>query len=192
MSELLDKELEFVRQAQTKQSSGLVGLYQLHADRLYRQVIFPCLADESASEDILKETFIVVMKQIQSYEWDQTKGVFPWLARIARNRALDLHRKRTREHRGNGVYRQELDLLAPEKSPDQILEEHQEQQLLKQQIQSCLSSLNSRYRRALELRLFQELSREECAEQLDIQLSTFDVLFHRALRACRKIWKNTF
>ena len=43
-----------------------------------------------------------------------------------------------------------------------------------------------RYRTAIEMRLIQELSREECAKQLAITVGTFDVLLFRAVRAFRK------
>jgi RNA polymerase sigma-70 factor (ECF subfamily) len=43
-----------------------------------------------------------------------------------------------------------------------------------------------RYRTAIDLRLVQELSREECAKRLNITVGTFDVLLFRAVRAFRK------
>jgi RNA polymerase sigma-70 factor (ECF subfamily) len=51
-----------------------------------------------------------------------------------------------------------------------------------------LERLNDRYRRAIELRFLEELSRESCAAALDVKLGTFDVLLLRALRAFRKDW----
>ena len=46
--------------------------------------------------------------------------------------------------------------------------------------------LQERYRTAIELRLVQELPREECAKRLDVTIGTFDVLLFRAVRAFRK------
>ena len=53
-----------------------------------------------------------------------------------------------------------------------------------------LARLNPRYRRALELRFFEERSRQECAAALEVKLGTFDVLLLRALRAFRKEWDH--
>jgi RNA polymerase sigma-70 factor (ECF subfamily) len=39
---------------------------------------------------------------------------------------------------------------------------------------------------AIELRLVQELSREECAKRMNVTIGTFDVLLFRAVRAFRK------
>ena len=49
-----------------------------------------------------------------------------------------------------------------------------------------MGQLGDRYRLAIELRLVQELSREECAQSLGVTIGTFDVLLFRAVRAFRK------
>jgi RNA polymerase sigma-70 factor (ECF subfamily) len=49
-----------------------------------------------------------------------------------------------------------------------------------------MGELQDRYRVAIELRLVQELSREECARRLGVTIGTFDVLLFRAVRAFRK------
>jgi RNA polymerase sigma-70 factor, ECF subfamily len=184
------EEERYVRLLRQGEMQGLAGLYELYADRLYRQILYPCLADEEAAQDVLKETFLTVMERIEQFQWDAQRGMFPWLARIARNRALDRHRKLQRESRGQGAYRQELEGLAPPPRPDQLLSEVEEQQLLQERVQRLLGQLNPRYQKVLELRLFEERSREECAQNLEIQLGTLDVVFHRALKAFRKLWEK--
>ena len=52
-------------------------------------------------------------------------------------------------------------------------------------IEKSLSKINQRYAQALRLRLLEDLSREECADVLEITVNNFDVLFHRACRAFR-------
>ena len=49
-----------------------------------------------------------------------------------------------------------------------------------------MARLQDRYRTAIELRLVQELSREDCAQRLGVTIGTFDVLLFRAVRAFRK------
>jgi RNA polymerase sigma-70 factor (ECF subfamily) len=49
-----------------------------------------------------------------------------------------------------------------------------------------MQQLQDRYRTAIELRLIQELSREDCAKRLGVTIGTFDVLLFRAVRAFRK------
>jgi DNA-directed RNA polymerase specialized sigma24 family protein len=51
-----------------------------------------------------------------------------------------------------------------------------------------LAGMNPRYARAIRLRFFDELSREVCAEALEVTVATFDVVLLRALRAFKKTW----
>ncbi len=185
-----ENEEALVLVAQQGDRAAMAALYRAFAERLYRQVIYPSMADVAMAEDILKETFATAMEKIGSYVWNPAYGIFPWLARIARNRALDVHRKRQRESRGQGAYREMLDQLAPSDSAERLLSEEQEQRLLKERIHRLLERLNPRYRRALEMRLFEEKSREDCAAALDIKLGTFDVLLHRALLSFRRCWEE--
>ena len=55
-----------------------------------------------------------------------------------------------------------------------------------QMINDSLELINPRYATALRLRLLEDLSRQECAARLDVSVSTFDVLFHRACKAFRE------
>jgi RNA polymerase sigma-70 factor (ECF subfamily) len=181
-------EYSLFLRAQKGDREAMASIYQMYADRLYRQVIYPCVAHSTTAEDLLKETFVRVMQQIKNYCWNEKHGLFPWLSRIARNLALDYHRSTSRHGRLNCSYRQHIDLLCTTPSPDMLLEEKEENAILQQKVQTCLLAINPRYRQAIELRLFRELPREECAAILEISVATFDVLFFRALRAFRSAW----
>ena len=49
-----------------------------------------------------------------------------------------------------------------------------------------MAAIPERYRTAIQLRLIEELTREECAQRLGVAIGTFDVLLFRAVRAFRK------
>ena len=183
-------EAQLVKQAQEGDRASMAALYRCFSARLYRQVIYPCLADAQMAEDVLKDTFLTMIQKIHTYEWQEAHGIYPWLVRIARNRALDIHRRLQREDRGQGAYREFLDALAGQPSAERILSEEQERKLLQSRVSKLLERLNPRYREVLLLRLFQEKSREECAALLEVKLGTLDVLFHRALAAFRKLWED--
>jgi RNA polymerase sigma-70 factor (ECF subfamily) len=53
-------------------------------------------------------------------------------------------------------------------------------------IAAALGEISERYRAAIELRLVEELPREDCAQRLGVTVGTFDVLLFRAVRAFRK------
>ena len=53
-------------------------------------------------------------------------------------------------------------------------------------VERHLSRINPRYALAIRLRVLEERSREEAARELDVSVSTFDVVLHRAMAALRK------
>jgi RNA polymerase sigma-70 factor (ECF subfamily) len=74
----------------------------------------------------------------------------------------------------------------PESHADAQLMADQERKAHRERIDDTMGQLQDRYRTAIELRLIQELSREECAKRLGVTIGTFDVLLFRAVRAFRK------
>jgi RNA polymerase sigma-70 factor (ECF subfamily) len=74
----------------------------------------------------------------------------------------------------------------PDSHADAQLIADQERRAHRDRIQDTLDQLQERYRLAIELRLIQEHTREDCAKRLSITIGTFDVLLFRAVRAFRK------
>ena len=62
----------------------------------------------------------------------------------------------------------------------------QEQEINRGRIDEALAAIAPRYRDAIQLRLIEELPRDECARRMDVTTSTFDVVLYRAVRAFRK------
>jgi RNA polymerase sigma-70 factor (ECF subfamily) len=77
-------------------------------------------------------------------------------------------------------------VVSTESTPaEQVLIAVEQLEDTKDMVHRALAKLNPRYSTALKLRLLEDRSREECAEELGITVSTFDVLFHRASKAFR-------
>lgn len=185
-----EREQALVARAQAGDREAIAGLYRMFADRLYRQVLYPCAPDPATAEDLLKDTFVTMLEQLPTFRWDPARGIFPWLARIARNRAYDKHRRRATETRAAGAYVQHVEQLTRLVDPEEQLGDAQRQSANQARIKALLEQLNPRYRRAIELRLYQDLPREDCAAQLDVKVGTFDVIFYRAIQAFRKQWEQ--
>jgi DNA-directed RNA polymerase specialized sigma24 family protein len=66
-----------------------------------------------------------------------------------------------------------------------------DQAKLRDAVAGALARINPRYRRALELRFFEEQDRDRCAAALEVKIGTFDVLLLRALRAFRAAWLDS-
>ena len=126
-------------------------------------MILPRLGDAATAEDVLRDTLATAVEKIDRFTW-QGKSIYPWLRQIAINKVYDLHRHAKRSRRLADAMAQELPSeSAPEIHPDAQLIAAQEQRRNRARIDQTLAALNDRYRTAIELRLIEELPREECA-----------------------------
>lgn len=164
-------------------------LYRAFAQPLFVQVLMPRLGNRNLAEDALSETFRAMLENISKFGNADT-SVWFWLCRVAINKAHDVHR--TQQRRGRAMSNFES-LLGPVEepvpTPRDELERSESRNHMRARIERVLQALNPRYRRAIELRIVEEQSREECAAQLDVKVATFDVLILRAVRSFREKWE---
>lgn len=166
---------------------ALADLYRAFAPRLYSQVLMPKLGNRQAAEDALSETFRTFIERIHDVESDD-RSIFQWLARVAGNKATDMHRVKARTHRALTNFEGLVAPLREHGNPEGAVEDDDIRGQLKKHVARVLEGLNPRYRRAVELRFLQEKSREECASVMEVNVGTFDVLLLRALRAFHRDW----
>jgi len=161
-------------------------ILERYGQPLYGTVILPRLGDSVSAEDVLRDTLATAVEKIKRFSW-QGKSIYPWLRQIAINKVFDVHRqtKRTRKL-ADAMAHEVKDETDPESHADAQLIADQERRAHKGRIDEAMQQLQERYRTAIELRLVQELSREECAKRLGVTIGTFDVLLFRAVRAFRK------
>lgn len=160
------------------------------SDPLFVGVILPRVGNRADAEDILRDTMVRAVERMPSqFQWREA-GLWPWLRRIAVNLVTDWGRRQQARQRLEDGYLAEVRTLPPrvEAGAEAIMIEQEERRLCHQQIREALDSLNERYRRAIELRLLEGRPREEAAAALEVSVSTFDVVLHRALKALRKAW----
>jgi len=163
-------------------------LYQAMAPPLYARILLPRLGDPATAEEALADTFARAVERLDSYQ-DRGGSIWSWLVAIAANRALDVHRERARTWRALAGFQALLGpILADAEAPH---DEALDQAKLRDAVAGALARINPRYRRALELRFFEEQERDRCAAALEVKVGTFDVLLLRALRAFRAAWLDS-
>ena len=181
-------ERNAIRRTLRGERAAFGEIYRAHAGPIFTRVLLPRLGDRAAAEDALSETFRTALERLDGYE-DTGVGLYPWLARIAMNKATDMHRARARTGRALASFERMLKPLLPNPGPPSTpTDEAAPLEAIRGAITRVLERLNPRYRRAIELRFLESRARAECAEALDVKLGTFDVLLLRALRAFRKEW----
>lgn len=161
-------------------------IFERYSDPLYGGVILPRLGDAAAAEDVLRETLLTAMEKIGTFRW-QGRSVYVWLRQIAVNKVIDVHRRSRRAGRMLSSLAEETPQeTAPGDNSDELLIAEEERRRNGAKIGVAMDALSARYREAIQLRLVDELPREECARRMSITLGNFDVVLFRAIRAFRK------
>jgi len=179
-------ELRCLEEVQRGNRRAFGELYAAFAPPLYAQVLLPRLGSPWAAEEALAETFRAALEHLGGYRL-QGGSLFGWLARIAVNKATDLHRERARTGKALASFES---LIAPlrDRGAAAEAERRLDQRHLRAAVEDALSQLSPRYRLAIQLRMLEDLPRAECARRMEIAIGNFDVLLLRALRAFRGAW----
>jgi len=182
----LEQEQRQVEQAQAGNLDAMRPILERYAQPLYGTVILPRLGDAATAEDVLRDTLATAVEKIGRFTW-QGKSIYPWLRQIAINKVYDVHRQSKRSRKLADAMVHEVPVETdPDDQADAQLIADQERAAHRARIDEAMGELAERYRTAIELRLVQELSREECAKRLGVTVGTFDVLLFRAVRSFRK------
>lgn len=182
-------ERELCMRAKAGDRVALGKLLRAYGPLLYRAVLLPRLGSESRAQDALSETYTRVVERFSQYEWQEC-GVYPWLRVVAMRIALDQLRSRRREtlFEPDDIAEEleHAERLGPAAPDAEVLAAH-DLEAARQKVQRALASINPRYALAIRLRVLEERTREEVARELDVSVSTFDVVLHRAMNALKKV-----
>jgi RNA polymerase sigma-70 factor (ECF subfamily) len=184
-NEKLAWELQCLEQIRRGSRAAFSELYAAFASPLYTDVLLPRLGNAAAAEDALAETFRAALEKLGEYR-PQGGSVFGWLARIAMNKATDQYRQRARAGKALASFESLIAPLREAAGPE--AERRIDRRRLRTAVDRVLDRISPRYRRAIELRMLEDLPRAECAVRMETSIGTFDVLLLRALRAFREAW----
>ena len=179
-----DKEL--AQRSRQGDEEAITLLVERYSPRLHRYLT-RLGGDPAMAEDVLQDTWLRVMERIDSY--DPGRPFAPWLFAVARNRALDLLRQRTRQGRrvepvnvDDDFQADPLDLLA-DGSPS-VLDQLAERDLY-ERVEQTFGALPSELREVLTLRFHEQFRLEDIARVLRLPSSTVKSRLYRALEQLR-------
>jgi RNA polymerase sigma-70 factor (ECF subfamily) len=182
----LAEEERLIARAQSGDLAAIRPLFERYADPLYCGVVLPRLGNPALAEDIVKDTFVTAMERLRTFRWEG-RGIYGWLRQIAIRKVIDWHRRAQRTDRILDRFAEEQPLCADDVPlADEAIIKAEERRQNLSRLEEALGRLPPRYRQVLELRLVEEVPREECAGHLGVTVGNLDVLLHRALRAFRK------
>jgi RNA polymerase sigma-70 factor (ECF subfamily) len=133
------------------------------------------LANTTAAEDVVQEVFLQLWRNPQAFNADRGR-LAPWLAVIARNRAIDHLRKRPIED--------DIDELPISTGVD--LEDEAARKLAIERVRGVLTQLPQDQRKALEMAFFEGMTHSEIAGKTGEPLGTVKTRIRTGLLALRK------
>jgi RNA polymerase sigma-70 factor, ECF subfamily len=160
----------------------LVILYQ---QRLYSFAL-RLVGSPQDAEDLIQETFLRSYHALKSYPVlkVRTLRIRPWLYTVTLN--IFRNRQRKLEHQSIPLDTSEdsplLEIEDPSCGPDEEAYWHE----MRRELEMQLASLAERYRIAVTLYYFEDLSYSEIAELLNQPIGTVKAHVHRALRQLHK------
>jgi len=152
-----------------RRSIALFARYHQSVYRFARAM----LADGTAAEEVLQESFLAVARSAESY---QVRGSFrAWLMRIVRNRCLNCRQATaSRDCREvNGV----VDLIAERRPGPLLILEQQEQMDV---VRKAIACLPPPQREALLMHVMEQMPYAEVAAAMEMPVNTVKTLIHRA------------
>ena len=167
-------DLALISRMRAGDQSAMADLYDRYSGVVYG-VALRVLANTTAAEDVVQEIFLQLWRKPDSFNAERGR-LGPWLAVIARNRAIDHLRKRPLED--------DIDELPISTGID--LESDSAQKLAIEKIRGVLAQLPQDQRKALEMAFFEGMTHSEIAGKTGEPLGTIKTRIRTGLLALRK------
>ncbi len=153
-------------------------LYLDYSEVVYGHIL-RITRDEFAAQSVLQDTFLKVWNNINTY--DETKGgFFAWIARIARNSALDVVRLKGFQQRKKT---ESFDIHVHNNKSDKLKNTNMD-------FESIKSMVDDKYQEVLDMVYLQGYSQKEVSENLDIPLGTVKTRLRYAVNILREQLKD--
>ena len=171
------KEWELVQRAQALDETALASRYSTYYPKIYNYA-FLQLGDIHAAEDLASDVMLKLLESIKKYQFKGTP-FSAWVFRIARNRLIDLHRRRKR----HGEVNLTEPLAAMQIGPQTLAE----RALDRGQLQLALRYLTDEQRQVIVLKFIEGFDNASVARVLGRSEGAIKSLQHRALHALRRV-----
>lgn len=163
---------------------ALEVLIQKHQSKIFG-FIYSKIGDRDLANDIFQDTFIKVIHTFKANKYNEEGKFLPWVMRISHNLVIDHFRreKRMRMQRDSDDF-SIFDFIMDE-SP--IIEKALIKDQIDESIQVLIEGLPDDQKEVLCMRIYQDLSFKEIAEQTDVSINTALGRMRYALINLRKV-----
>lgn len=174
---------EIIRRIMGGEQDALRTLYARHG-RLVYGLALRIVREPSVAEEITQDVFLRAWEKADTYD-SRKAQVRTWLARIARNRAIDLLRRRTSlETRARGAWD---DMKSATVESQEDPSSPVEAGLLRGRLHEAIRSLPEEQRATLSLAFFSGMTHREIAETTGEPLGTVKSRIRGAMQRLREL-----
>lgn len=166
-SNLTDQDL--VRQYLRGSEAALEHIVNRHKDRIYGYIRM-MVKDGDLTEDIFQDTFIKVIKTLKQGNYNEEGKFLPWVMRIAHNLVIDHFRRNKRMPTFSGT--QTFDVFDVIPNPDMNVDEEMFWDQVYDDVKDLIEHLPEEQKQVLKMRIYQEMSFKDIAEDTNVSINT--------------------
>ena len=176
------QEQQWVEAARQGDQSAFEQLVHLYEKRVLALTTRMC-KNPADAEEAAQEAFLSAWQGLPFFRGDASFST--WLYRLASNACVDLLRREGRRQSAAGpsLNDEEVQLEVPDTAPSP--QEQAERSELRQQIEAGLQALTPDHRQVLLLREMHQLSYDEIAQTLDVDVGTVKSSINRGRKQLR-------
>ena len=175
-----------IRRAQHGDADAFEQLLLEHQKNVYN-LCYRMAGDPDDAMDLSQETFLRAWRCLDQYQF--ASAFSTWLYRLCSNICIDFLRKRRRQQTVPLTFEdadgEEQTYAVPDAQP--LPEEQVELKLTHETLAAAMAQLLPEHRAVLQLRVVNEMSYEQIADVLDIQIGTVKSRLSRARNQLKKI-----
>lgn len=178
-----------IRRAQRGDADAFEQLLLEHQKNVYN-LCYRMAGNPDDAMDLSQETFLRAWRCLDQYQF--ASAFSTWLYRLCSNICIDFLRRRRRQQTVPLTFEdadgEEQTYAVPDAQP--LPEEQVELKLTREILQAAMAQLLPEHRAVLQLRVVNEMSYEQIADVLDIQIGTVKSRLSRARNQLKKILKR--
>lgn len=173
-----------IRQYLDGNQSALGTIIQKHQNKVFGYILM-MVKDKDLAEDIFQDTFIKVVKKLQSGSYKEEGKFLQWVMRIAHNLVIDHFRQSSRVSMARGT--DEYDIFDTIDMMEGSVEDHIITKQIHKDVRKLIQHLPEEQKRVLIMRHYGNMSFKEIADKTNVSINTALGRMRYALINLRKL-----
>ncbi|HBH05410.1 MAG TPA: RNA polymerase subunit sigma-24 [Flavobacteriales bacterium] len=169
MSTKLSSDQELIRSYVSGHETSLEFLIDRYKDRIFGFIISK-VQDRQVAEDIFQEVFYKVVVTLKRGRYNEEGKFLPWILRISRNLVIDYFRKRKRMQTVDGG--EDFNIFDFIPRDDQSIYDEMVENQIYTDVRSLIDLLPIEQKTVLVMRLYNEMSFKDIAEETGVSINT--------------------